>query len=150
MDTMFVRINSVDYPVRLINQEQYNSLNLKTNNSSYPMYCYCDYEYPTATLYFYPIPNQPCELHIQIEQQLIQFPDVGTKLNFPQGYVRALQYALAVELSGSYGRSLSPTDQKVAAKAIYNIKRRNNQTPELGFRNALLDVGGAYNIFLGQ
>jgi hypothetical protein len=123
----FVRINGVDFPIKEINDQDYNSIPVKTNGGI-PMYYYYDAAFPVGTLYLYPVPTEG-DLYVDIWQQLTQFTDLYTDLSFPPGYNRALNYNLAQELAPEYPVDLPPQAVQIAAESLANIRNRNLPAP---------------------
>ena len=99
LNSCFVRINTnsngipivnggLDYPVSVLNIEQYEMIGLKTLNGPWPKAIY--YE-PTETLgnvYVWPNPSQG-EMHIFVDQIFQQFVTMNDTINLPQGYSMA-------------------------------------------------------------
>ena len=134
----FVRINTysngqpitnggLDYPVSVLNVEQYQMIGLKTLNGPWPKAVY--YE-PTETLgnvYLWPNPSQG-EMHIFVDQLFQRFTTQFDNINLPQGYNMALRWCLAERLMPMYGKA-SPTQiqmiMKFAAQGKSTVKRTN-------------------------
>jgi len=74
---------------------------------------YCNYGYPSASVYLSPRPTSG-SLEIHSFTPLTQFASLATTIALPDGYERALTYALALELAPEYGR---PIDQAVLGVA---------------------------------
>jgi hypothetical protein len=138
LNSCFVRINTtsnsqpitgggLDYPVAVLNIEQYEMIGLKTLNGPWPKAIY--YE-PTETLgniYVWPNPSQG-EMHIFVDQLFQQFTSINETINLPQGYTMALRWCLAERLMPMYGKA-SPTQiqmiMKYAAQGKSTVKRTN-------------------------
>ena len=134
----FVRVNTtsngqaitgggLDYPVSVLNLEQYEMIGLKTLNGPWPKAVY--YE-PTETLgniYLWPNPSQG-EMHIFVDQLFQQFVSINDTINLPQGYTMALRWCLAERLMPMYGKA-SATQiamiTKFAAQSKATVKRTN-------------------------
>lgn len=150
-DRSFVRWNNLDYPLALVNQEQYSSLQLKTQTSTLPSVAYYEPSLPLGVIHFWPLSTVGLELHLQLEVQLSQFADLMTDYALPQGYNRAIIYSLAEELGPQY-RTPDPKIGSIAAKARSNIKRMNKIAPILGMPPGL-SLGVArhrFNIYTGE
>jgi hypothetical protein len=142
LNSCFVRINTysngqpitnggLDYPVSVLNIEQYEMIGLKTLNGPWPKAVY--YE-PTETLgniYVWPNPSQG-EMHIFVDQIFQQFTSINDTVNLPQGYTMALRWCLAERLMPMYGKA-SPTQismiMKYAAQGKSTVKRTNMRPP---------------------
>lgn len=149
-DWCFTRFNNVDYTINMINGEQYSSITIKSTTSTFPYVAYYDAQNPTGTIYFWPIPPQPLELHLRLRQQLTEFATPETEIDLPQGYRRAITYSLAEELGPQY-RGVDPMISKIAAKARMNIKRMNNPENVLNMPTAIYGKRRmGFNIYTGQ
>ena len=142
LNSCFVRINTysngqpitnggLDYPVSVLNIEQYEMIGLKTLNGPWPKAVY--YE-PTETLgniYVWPNPSQG-EMHIFVDQIFQQFVSINDTVNLPQGYAMALRWCLAERLMPMYGKA-SQTQiamiNKFAAQGKSTVKRTNMRPP---------------------
>jgi hypothetical protein len=142
LNSCFVRINTtsnsqpitgggLDYPVAVLNIEQYEMIGLKTLNGPWPKAIY--YE-PTETLgniYVWPNPSQG-QMHIFVDQIFSRFTTQFDNINLPQGYNMALRWCLAERLMPMYGKA-SPTQiqmiMKYAAQSKSTVKRTNMRPP---------------------
>ena len=127
-NSAFVRINTysngqpitnggLDYPVSVLNVEQYQMIGLKTLNGPWPKAVY--YE-PTETLgnvYLWPNPSQG-EMHIFVDQLFQRFTTQFDNINLPQGYNMALRWCLAERLMPMYGKA-SPTQIQMIMKFLH-------------------------------
>lgn len=145
----FTRLNNIDYSMRVVNGNQYASLVLKTLTSSYPFYVFYDADAPTGTLYFWPQPPSPVEVHIRLWKQLPQFTSISDTADLPQGYRRAIIFSLAEELAPQF-RNLDQNIVRIAAKARRNIKRANLQDNMLNMPSPLVSRGRRFNIYTGE
>lgn len=146
-DGAFCRSSGIDYPMDVIQQIQYEQIQLKTVPSSYPSALYYDRAYPTGTIYLFPVPAGLLELHLPLALQLTAFADTETDYPLPAGYLKALQYSLAVELLPP-GRQLSNITIQTGANARRVIKRSNHETPVLDMPIGI-DTSGRFNILSG-
>jgi hypothetical protein len=136
IENCFVRINGIDTPVTLYEKDQWFAIPDKSATGDIPTIAYYEPTLATGTLLVYPVPTQAVSLHIVTWTTVSEFASVGTTVSLPQGYNRALTYALAIELAPEYGKEASPTVVEVAREAKASIKRANNRpmiaTTELG------------------
>lgn len=146
-DASSFTINSIDYPVRLIDKDAWSAIPAKTTTSTFPFWIYPEYSPTLVTLYGYPLPSASITFNLRTWKQLQQFTDLTTVLSLPPGYKRAIVYSLAEEFGGEFGVEVPPKVERIAAKARSNIKRIN-QTPnimasEVGYMNRRY-VGNVY------
>lgn len=148
-DHCFTRYNNVDYPMSKVNGEEYSSIILKQQTSTYPYIVYYDTNYPTGTLYFWPVPPAPVEVHLRLMTQLTEWANAQDSHDLPQGYRRALMYSLAEELAPQY-RPCDPMISRIASQARRNIKRANTQNNTLNMPTPLLGRRVGFNIYIGE
>lgn len=129
-DATYITCNAVDYPIRLITQDEYNDLPLKTIQGV-PTFLYVDTSMPNVTLKLFPVPSQDVTLHLVSQNTLTEFPDLTTDVAFPPGYEKALSYSLAQEIAPEFGVQLDPQVVKTAYTARKKIKRINTVVPVL-------------------
>jgi hypothetical protein len=125
----FVRVSSVDTPLRIASRDQWGSIDLKTLAGAPPEWVYYEATSPLGILHFWP--QADCEVHLMLQTQLTAFADLATNYTLPPGYEEALELSLAERLCASFSRPV-PADLKIsAANARRAIKVANNQVPEL-------------------
>lgn len=127
-EATYVSYNGIDYPIQLINQEEYNALPLKTIQGI-PSFLYANMELPNVTLYLFPTPGQNVTLKLVSQDALTEFPDLTTDVSFPPGYEKALAYSLAEEIAPEFGVQLDPQVVKTAMISRKKIKRINTVVP---------------------
>lgn len=127
----FFSAGGVDYPIAPIGAERYNSIPVKTNGSLGPAVAYLDEAWPTATVYFYPVPASAVTVTLLVQTQITAFANLTTDYSLPPGYARALAYDLAVEMAPEYQVPLSPSFMQRAAAAKRSVTRVNSRVPVL-------------------
>jgi hypothetical protein len=142
----FVRIinalaGTLDYPVRIINLEQYEPIGLKSLPGAWARVCYYQPTYPIGNLYFWPLAPVG-EIHLFADTLLTLFGTVNDTVLLPQGYNMAIRWNLASLLMPSYGRNdpaIINKVEKFAAASKNWIKRTNRLPPQtVNFDIALL------------
>ena len=117
---------NVSYGIKIINQQQYNGIAVKTVTSTYPQVVWINMTYPDIEMYVYPVPIRPLEWHIVSVEELTQPATLATDLTFPPGYLRAFVYNLAMELAPEFGVEPSAQVRRIAMTSKRNLKRINN------------------------
>jgi len=145
----FVAPNGVSYPIRLINQDQYNGIAVKTVDSSYPQVMFVSNTMPDTELFVYPVPTQALEWHLVSVQELTQAAVLATELYFPPGYMRAFTYNLACEIAPEFGVEPSRQVQRIAMTSKRNIKRVNNPDYVMSMPYNIMATRGRFNVYTG-
>jgi len=141
---------NVSYGIKLINQQQYNGIAVKTVTSSYPQVMFVNNTFPDITLTIYPKPTRVLEWHFVSVQELTQPATLTTGLFFPPGYLRAFKYNLACEIAPEFGVEPSPTVQRIAMTSKRNLKRINNPDDRMSIPYFLVSTRQRFNIFAGN
>lgn len=140
----------VSYGLKLINQQQYNGIALKTVRSTYPQVMWVNMTHPDIEMYIYPVPTRVLEFHIVSVEELTRPAILATVLSFPPGYLRAFRYNLACELAPEFGVEPSRQVQRVAMTSKRNLKRINNPDDLMSIPYAIVGNRQRYNIFAGN
>lgn len=141
---------NVSFGVKLINQQQYNGIAVKTVTSTYPQVLWVNMTYPNIEMYVYPVPTKVLEFHIVSVQELSQPANLATTLAFPPGYLRCFRYNLACELAPEFGVEPSPQVQRIAMTSKRNIKRINNPDDIMALPYSIVGTRQRFNIFAGN
>ena len=140
----------ISYGLKLINQQQYNGIAVKTVTSTYPQVLWVNMTYPNIEMYVYPVPTKVLEFHIVSVQPLSQPANLATELTFPPGYLRCFRYNLACELAPEFGVEPSPQVQRIAMASKRTLKRINNPDDIMSLPYALVSNRQRFNIFSGN
>ena len=142
--------SGISYGLKLINQQQYNGIAVKTVTSTYPQVMWVNMEYPNITMTVYPVPTKVLEFHIVSVTPLTAPANLATVLAFPPGYLRAFRYCLACEVAPEFGVEPSPTVMRVAMTSKRNLKRINNPDDIMAIPYSLIATRQRFNIFAGN
>ena len=125
INSMFVRLSNIDYPVDVIDVQTYDDIAYKLTQAI-PNQCYVRWSYPNLIMTFYPVPNASYTCFVESVTPLNSSTILAaTSLALPQGYERALVQTLVVECAPAYGVQLSPASVKSAMDAVADLKRLN-------------------------
>ena len=141
---------NVSFGVKLINQQQYNGIAVKTVTSTYPQVMWVNMTYPDIEMYIYPNPTRLLEWHFVSVEELTQPATLATQSLFPPGYLRAFTYNLACELAPEFGVEPSPQVQRVAMYSKRNLKRINNPDDIMSLPYSLIATRQRFNIYAGN
>ena len=148
--TYFKAPNGVSYGIKMINQQQYNGIAVKTVTSTYPQVMWVNMTYPNIEMTVYPRPTQDLEWHIVSVEELTSPVTLATALHFPPGYLRAFTYNLAMEFAPEFGVEPSPQVQRIAMTSKRDLKRINNPDDVMALPYALVANRQRFNIYAGN
>jgi hypothetical protein len=152
IDSAFVRINTnsngqpvvnggLDYPIAILNLENYESIGLKTMSGPWPKAIYYQPSEILGNIYVWPNPSQG-EVHMFADNLFSRFVTLYDNVNLPQGYSMALRWCLAERLMPMYGKVNQIQIAMIsgyAAQAKATIKRTNMRpTQSARYPDALL------------
>jgi len=140
----------VSYGIKMINQEQYDGIAVKTVSSTFPQVIFTNMTYPDIEMFIYPRPTRALEWHFISVEELTQPALLNTVLTFPPGYLRAFRYNLACELAPEFGVEPSPQVQRLAMTSKRNLKRINNPNDIMSMPYSIIATRQRYNIFAGN
>jgi len=142
--------SGISYGIKLINQQQYDGIAVKTVTSTYPQVMFVNMTYPNLDLYVYPVPTKLLEFHFISVQQLDEPANLATDLAFPPGYLRCFRYNLACELAPEFGVEPSRQVQRIAMTSKRNLKRINNPDDIMALPYSIVGTRQRFNIFAGN
>jgi hypothetical protein len=149
--TYFVDASTgISYGIKLINQQQYDGIAVKTVTSTFPQVMWINTNYPNIDMHIYPVPTKILEWHFISAAQLTQPATIATPLYFPPGYLRAFRYNLACELAPEFGVEPSGTVGRIAMASKRNLKRINNPDDIMSIPYAIVSTRQRFNIFAGN
>jgi hypothetical protein len=142
--------SNISFGVKLINQQQYNGIAVKTVTSTYPQVMFVNMTYPDITMTVYPVPTKVLEWHIVSVEELTTAALLSTPLAFPPGYLRAFRYNLACEIAPEFGVEPSPQVSRIAMYSKRNLKRINNPDDIMSLPYSIVATRQRFNIFAGN
>jgi hypothetical protein len=140
----------VSYGLKLINQQQYNGIAVKTVTSTFPQVIFVNNTFPDIEMYIYPRPTRALEWHFISVEELTKPATLATQLTFPPGYLRAFRYNLACEMAPEFGVEPSPQVQRIAMTSKRNLKRINNPDDIMSMPYSIVATRQRFNIFAGN
>ncbi len=125
IDSAFLRLSSIDYPLTFIDNQSYNDRQYK-NNTGLPTEVYYEPGYPSGTFYFYYAPASPYVAHITGRYPLIAGTiTLDTTIALPEGYEAMLVNSLAVKTAALFGRPVTQQMKDDERDALAWLKRTN-------------------------
>ena len=142
--------SNISYGIKIINQQQYDGIAVKTVTSTYPQVMWVNMEFPNITMTVYPVPTKVLEWHIISVQEMDQPASLSTELYFPPGYLRAFRYNLACEIAPEFGVEPPPTVARIAMTSKRDLKRQNNPDDIMALPYSIVGTRQRFNIFAGN
>lgn len=139
----FVRVSGLDYPVAILNYEEYMLIGLKGLNGPWPRALYYQPSMQLGNITYWPNPGSG-EMHLFADSILANFTTMSDIVNVPQGYKMAMRWNLAELLMPSYGKNEPLQIElilKNAAAARAMIKRTNAHPPPVAQYDDILKAG---------
>ena len=140
----------VSYGIMFINQEQYNTISVKSVTSTYPQVMFVNMKNPNIEMTVYPKPTKQLQWYFVSVDPLSQAANLSTELVFPPGYQRTFVYNLAMEVAPEFGIEPSPQVKRIAMVSKRNIKRINNPGDIMSMPSSIVLKNPRYNIYSGN
>ena len=142
--------NGISFGIKIINQQQYDGIAVKTVTSTYPQVMWINMDYPDIDMYVYPVPTKALEWHFISVTELDQPASLSTTLAFPPGYLRAFKYNLACEIANEFGVEPPPNVARIAMTSKRTLKRINNPDDIMSLPYSIVGTRQRFNIFAGN
>jgi hypothetical protein len=133
----------LDYPVAVLNVDQYAVIGLKSLNGPWPKALYYMPAETLGTIYLWPNPAQG-EMHLFADTVFARYNTLYDTFALPQGYMMALRWCLAERLMPMYGKASQTQIQMItafAAQGKATVKRTNMRPPQVATYNDVLISG---------
>jgi hypothetical protein len=142
--------SGISYGIKLINQQQYNGIAVKTVTSTYPQVMWVNMDFPNIDMYVYPVPTKALEFHFVSIKELANIPNLATDIYLPPGYLRAFKYNLACEFANEFGMEPPANVARIAMTSKRNLKRINNPDDIMALPYSIVGTRQRFNIFAGN
>jgi len=149
-DSTYFVYNNISYGLALINEQQYNSIALKTSTSTWPSVLWVNMGMPNITMKVWPVPSSAVEFHLVSVAELVQATSLAATLTIPPGYLRAFRFNLACEIADEFGITAPPSVRRTAALSLRSVKRINNPGDLMSMPTPLITTSPRFNIYSGQ
>lgn len=116
----------IDYPVDIIDNDEYSLISLKSQQSTLSYKLYYRASYPLGVVNLFPAPTAGYTLFLECQAKLATYANVSDVVDVPPGYKKAMKYNLAVAISPEY-KEPSQVVLMEAEKSISWIKRMNSK-----------------------
>ena len=142
--------NNISFGIKIINQQQYDGIAVKTVTSTYPQVLWINMDMPNVSMYIYPVPTKALEWHFISVTELTEPATLATELVIPPGYLRAFRFNLACEIAAEFGVEPPPSVQRIAMSSKRNIKRINNPDDVMSLPYSIVATRQRFNIYAGN
>lgn len=136
-------------PVEIVDYDQWSKIVNKQIQIPIPSKIYAQGNFPNETINFWPVPSVANQAVLYSRKQFTSFTNLSDDVNLLPGYIRALNYNLAMEIAPEYGKEPSQAVVNSARESKENIKRTNIITYEMEYDDGLTGRK-FFNIFTGQ
>ena len=140
----------ISFGIKIINQQQYDGIAVKTVTSTYPQVIWLNMDIPNVQMYIYPVPTRALEWHFISVDELTQPATLATELVVPPGYLRAFRFNLAVEIATEFGIDPPQNVARIAMASKRNLKRINNPEDIMSLPYSIVGTRQRFNIFAGN
>jgi hypothetical protein len=123
----------LDYPVSVLNLEQYNLIGLKSLNGPWPKAVYYQPSELLGNVTVWPNPSQG-EMHLFADTVFTRYGTLYDSISLPQGYTMALRWCLAERLCPMYGKASQTQLAMInafAAQSRATVKRTNMKPAQI-------------------
>lgn len=133
-----------ELPLSIRTVAQWQLIVTKAVQSTIPRFLYCDFNFPLANAYLWPVPQTGLSsLRCYLPTPLVDPANLTAQTNFPRGYARALAYNLAVEIAPEF--AVNPQQMALvvpkAAEYLADIRRANMKPVVIAADPALRGMG---------
>jgi hypothetical protein len=138
----FVRYGGTDYPLRRVEDDEWNSIAVKTTQGIPEVFTY--EPKMTGEFEFYPVPVDAMTAYLDVQRPLTATLALSDNLSLPPGYEDAIVENLAVKMAfGGFGVVPSPYLLQSARKSL-KLLRTTNYRPGIltGATNRRYDING--------
>lgn len=129
LDSIWVRLNNIDYDVTLIDQQRYDAIPYKPT-PAIPNHCFYNASFPDGQFNFYPTPYAAFQCFVVGRYALTGPLALTTDVVLPPGYEKAIVDSLSEDVWTSFkGSAPVPPDVRQMAKTARNLLHVNNFEP---------------------
>lgn len=146
VEAAWILEDNISYPVTIISDAQYDAIQNKTTESSWPNVANYRATMATGTLYVYPVPNAVRTMKLRTRVVLESFDAVTDAVSLPPGWEDALAFNLAIRIAPEFEVAVRPEVIAVARETKAGIKNANVRPIEAVSELGLLFGHGSSNI----
>lgn len=140
----YTTVQGVDFPIRIIDQLEFNLIPLKTMQQQIPLEMVYQNDMPLGRIILWPTPSAVVNLTLSLQTQITAIPNTSTVITYPPGANKALRYTLAVELAGEFGTQVPQVVMQTYMQCVADYKRANKRQVSVQFDQAFRGDGYAF------
>ena len=142
IESAVVTRDSITYPVKIIDNQRYDLITLKSLSGANTAAIYYEATYPNGTVYCYPL-STGCTLQMRVLNQVKNFAATTTQIDMPEGYEDFLMLGLAIRMAPSYGRPVNPDTRIAFNRAKKLVSNINQVVPTMELPNVVMGKSGS-------
>ena len=127
IESASVSAGGTDHPLEIVDSMGWEQIGEKGALAIVTRKLYCDYQYPTATVYLWPAPRTTGTLEMWTLATITAFASLAATVDLPPGYEMALRYNFALAIGPEYGRPADPAVVALAQSYKQSIVQLNAQ-----------------------
>lgn len=139
INAAYIRIGTVDYPIKQLNSSDYADIGFKTI-SGIPEFFYYENNTPLARIFLYPVGVANYQLGIYSLKALDSFVDLTTDYDLPPGAEDMYVYNLAKRLAAEYEKPVPAEVHEMAHKTRNNVRAFNKRN---SYPTSYIDIAGS-------
>lgn len=132
----YIKSDGIDYPLKIVDAERFALISDKTTQTDIPELIYYNPTLSNGAVSLWPVPSEANTLYIGLVVPLTAFSDAGDTVTLPPGWEQAIAFNGAIMAGPEFGREVSATVLREAARSLAAIKRVNRPKmisyPEIG------------------
>lgn len=142
---------TVEIPLTPRDKEWWANQRVKNLKSTIPTDYYYEPDWPNGSLYFWPVPSSVNNVLLQMRTVLTEITTGNQSFSMPPAYWDAVVYSLAVAISPSFERPVSPDLRGLMMEAIRAVQGNNIKSPRGDTADAGMPgtSGGLFNYYSG-
>lgn len=102
-----ITATGLNFAVEVLGPDAWARQNAKSTTSKFTQAVYCDYAFPTPALLVAPTPAGGATVDLFCMVDLATVAALTDTFSLPEGYVKAIEFNLAVDLAPQFGRSVT-------------------------------------------
>lgn len=144
---------TVEIPLTPRDKEWWADQRVKNLTSAIPTDYYYEPDWPNGNINFWPVPSAVNNVILQLRGVIAEITTPGQTFTMPPAYWDAVIYTLAIAISPSFARPVSPDLRQLQMVAIRTVQGNNIKSPRGTTGDAGMpgvSTGGLFDYYSGQ